>query len=740
MRLFTSNARNCIILYSMPSSRRELHSGFFFPFLLLICFFPQLYAAETFTLVVQNIEGSANVQRSGKHSWQKVSAGRKLFDNDLVETDFNSRLTLKLPDGGSVMIGSDSRALIAIADKTSRAAGRVEAGFSLLSGGILLSSSGYGRLAVFTGSAVGEIDSGALAAFIETEGRQTGLFNLGGRAFIRGILQQQSRMLPNGRASLVLHGREPFFHIPISFRHVASLKRLFGDSCIENQLRASKIIPLDDKQADGLNGAALSLQESDDSLEAGRQSYDPLFNPSRVYGAIILDDSSIGDRYYTPIHRPTEQSDSAFSVALSGDIGFYENAGRPYATLTPCWRTQSVEAALRLTIARNQDAQTVTGLNSTRGILDKVDHLTLGDVGDSLYCTIGALTDVTLGDGLIVNHFRNDDNNRIFHPLGFAGEVTYANLLDVNMFLADVTDPSLGGVYVKSTPSLYTFGAGYYWDAAPYRHTSDTDDLRFTNPWPSSGVLDTAKGPSGVGIYELDLGVTIAKWYDFEAKMLIDFAQDRLEGVDQGEIYKLPAFELSWPGRTLSFGYMLERGRIISEEFDEFYYSRRSFFQNDTLLTENTSLNRQRLAASAFVAWGANLGRGIDFSGGYSQVFEPDRPFDAVVAGKSNPGPSYDYSFNLRLTINEKAISFIKYASLYACQNHARLFPSSGGLLASWNAEAGFECMTRPLFSSIALQGGGRFFHIDKGPDPDNRLDPGEEVWEFSAGAVWSIP
>jgi hypothetical protein len=48
--------------------------------------------------------------------------------------------------------------------------------------------------------------------------------------------------------------------------------------------------------------------------------------------------------------------------------------------------------------------------------------------------------------------------------------------------------------------------------------------------------------------------------------------------------------------------------------------------------------------------------------------------------------------------------------------------------------------MTRPLFSSIALQGGGRFFHIDKGPDPDNRLDPGEEVWEFSAGAVWSIP
>jgi hypothetical protein len=725
----------------MPSLRRELFSGFLLPFLPFIFVSPQLYAAETFTLVVQNIEGNANVQGSGKHSWEKVSAGRKLSDNDLVETDFNSRLTLKLSDGGSAVIGSESRVLIAVSDKRSPPVGGVEAGFSLLNGGILLCASGrapgHGHMAVFTGSAVGEVDSGALAAFIETEGRQTGLFNLGGNALIRGILQQQSRMLPNGRASLVLRGREPFFHIPLSYSHVASLKRLFGDRCVENQLRASKIVPLDDKRVD--NGAALSLQESDDSLEAGRQFYDPLFSLNRIYGAIILDDPSLTDRFYTPINRPNEQSDSAFSVALFGDIGLFENIARPYAALIPCWKTQFVEAALRLTIARNQDSQTITGLNSTRGIVDKVDHLTLGDVGDSLYCTIGAINDLTLGDGLIVNHFRNDDNNRIFHPLGFAGEAAYSNLLDVKMFLADVTDPSLGGIYIKSSPSLYTFGAGYYWDANQYRHTNDTDDLRFTDQWPSSGVLDTAKGPAGVGIYELDLGVTVSKWYDFEAKMLLDFAQDRLDGADQGEIYKLPTFELSWPGRTLSFGYMLETGRIISEEFDEFYYSRRSFFQTDTLLTENTSLNRRRLASSAFVTYGTSLGRGVDFSAGYSQVFDEAHPFDSIVAGKNNSVFSDDYSFNLRLTVNEKAISFIKYASLYARQNHAGLFPPSGGLLASWNSEAGFECMTRPLFRSIALQGGGRFYYIDKGPDPNDRIDPGEGVWEFSAGVVWSI-
>ena len=36
--------------------------------------------------------------------------------------------------------------------------------------------------------------------------------------------------------------------------------------------------------------------------------------------------------------------------------------------------------------------------------------------------------------------------------------------------------------------------------------------------------------------------------------------------------------------------------------------------------------------------------------------------------------------------------------------------------------------MTQPLFRSIALQGGGRFFHIDNGPFPNDRIDPGEGV------------
>ncbi len=691
---------------------------------------------------VQAVEGKVQVQRSGKHSWEKVSVGRRIFDNDLLQTDFNSRLTLKSSDGAGAIIGSDSKTLISIVNKSPAAGGR-EVGYSLLSGGILLNATGHERLSVYTGNAVGEVDSGVLATYIETEGRQTGLFNLGGSVLIRGILQQKGRKLLPGRASFVIPGRDPVFHIPLSYRHVASLKRLFGDSYIDTQLQVSKIVPLEDKQVD--NSLALSLQESEDSLAPGRLFYEPLFSLNKIYGS-ILDDRSATDRSYTPICRPTSLSDSVFSVALFADVGFGDNAFSGYNQIIPSLKSGIFEGALRLPDVDSQSSVYLKGLVTERGILNMVDHLTLGNAGDSMYVTAGALRDITLGQGLIVNHFRNFDNNRIFQPIGIAGEVKYSSIFDASGFIADVTDPALGGFYIKSSPSIYTFGVGCYFDANQYGHTSDTDDLRFTRQWPSSSATYyTGPGRAGVADYEVDLGATIASWYDFSSRVFVDYAQNRSGGGDDGDIYRMPDIELNWPGTSLSFGLMLETGTIISDEFDQSYYSRRAFFKGDTVFTENTVLDRNRFARTLFVNFAKNIARGVDLNAGYTLVFGSDNPyagqFDTASPGNGRSVSSNDYSFNVRLSLNQEALPFITYASVYAFQNHAELFPASGGFMSSWNSEAGFEFMTQPIFSSVSLQGGARYFYVDKGPFPNENdvIDPGEGVWDLSLGLVWSI-
>jgi hypothetical protein len=732
----------------MPSLHRKPFPGFLLSLLMLMAAVFRICAAEVPTLVVQDIEGKARVQRSGEHSWSSVSAGLKLSDNDIVETEFNARLTLALSDGGSALIGSGSRVLISIPQKAAPAAVVVEPGFFLLSGGILLKPAGQtpgrGRIALYTGSAVAEVDSGVFAAFIETEERQTGFFNLGGRAVIRGLMQQKSRILSTGRASFILPGRDPMFHIPISLRHAAALKRLFGDTLIDNQLRSASIVPLDEKQAE--NGIALSLQESADSLEAGRQEYEPHFSLNKIYGS-ILDERATVDRPYTPILRPERQSDSMVSIGILGDIGSYGSAARSYASIAPCWRTTSAEAALRIAVGQNANSQTVTGVNTSRGILDKIDHLRVGVIADSTFFTLGALTDVTLGDGLIVSHFRNADDNRIFHSVGAEGRYKYSNLFSADLFLADVTDPSLGGIHVATSPSMYTFGAGYYWDTDPYRHTTDTSDnsdVRYAKiTLPPHIFPDTSKITGGVGVYELELGVIVSKWSGFEASVHASFAQDRQNGADNGEIYKMPEIEFTWPRQRLNFGYFLEKGQILSSEFDEFYYSHRSFFRNDTLLTENTALSLNRFARNVFATYQTNVAKGIDMSAGYTQIFGPDNAFNSwsTIASTETGNSTHtgDFSLDLRLSLNDSAVSFLKYAAVYLRQHHGELFPPSGGLLSSWNADEGFEFTTRPLLYRISLQGSGRFFHLDNGPLPDNRIGPGEGVAEFSLGAVWSI-
>ena len=56
----------------------------------------------------------------------------------------------------------------------------------------------------------------------------------------------------------------------------------------------------------------------------------------------------------------------------------------------------------------------------------------------------------------------------------------------------------------------------------------------------------------------------------------------------------------------------------------------------------------------------------------------------------------------------------------------------SGDFLSTWNSEAGFEIMTRPLFNAVAIQVGGRYYFL-------TILPSNESVFELSAGLIWGI-
>ena len=252
---------------------------------------------------------------------------------------------------------------------------------------------------------------------------------------------------------------------------------------------------------------------------------------------------------------------------------------------------------------------------------------------------------------------------------------------------------------------------------------------------------------ANVGIYELDLGIIITDSYDFSARILFEFAQKRQAGLNDGFALKMPTISFAWPQYKIDGGILSESGRFLAGEFDEFYYSRRSYLKHDaaaapvdTLLSFNTALSKKRVSNSAFLTIGANPIKGVDVNLGCSYAFHTKNVFVTwdSTAGSSAKSPN-DFSFDLRFSMNDELFSYVKYGSLYIRQHRGFLFPRTGDFLTSWNTEAGFDCMTQPLYRDLSFEAGGRLFYLDREPHPNDAVDPGDRVMEFFASVIWGF-
>ena len=188
------------------------------PLLFLVIGYCLLHAQPAFE--VNDLEGTAKVQRVQKQKWEKISVGTKLADNDIIETYFQTRISIKMADGTVVLFGSNSKALLNISYREISGRKTTNASFSLFNGGMLTKAVDKAKVSVFTTNAVGEIDSGTLAIVVDTKSGETGFLSLGGKATIRNISQQKGIKLEAGYTTIVIPGREPAPPLSLSFRHV----------------------------------------------------------------------------------------------------------------------------------------------------------------------------------------------------------------------------------------------------------------------------------------------------------------------------------------------------------------------------------------------------------------------------------------------------------------------------------------------------------------------------------------
>jgi hypothetical protein len=695
---------------------------------------------------VIDLEGTAKMQRVQKQKWEKISVGTRLSDNDIIETYFQTKITIKISGGTTVLFGSNSKALLNISSREIAGRKTTKASFSLFNGGMLAKANGKATVNIFTTNAIGEIDSGTLSVIVDTKSGETGFLGLGGKSSVRNISQQKGIDLDAGYTTIVIPGREPAPPLQLSFRHATILRQFFGDKLITEELQASSITPAPDQSAGSARSAVSAAGSGSDKykIRTDLMTYPRVFNLKRIYGSIV-DDRQKNERLYNPVPRPALSAEARGSAEIQGSFGLGTNPNSLFA-FVPRFRFPYVEAGLRFAVGFDYQSAFLNGFNSLPALFDKIERLTIGSVDDSLYLTAGTLCDLTLGSGLVVSRFRNTGNNRFYHPFGLAGKADLFNQVRISAFLANVAAPSPIGIHAIYDLSTYTFGAGFYQDFDQYLHVNDTADLRYTRILADNPVKrDTSTLSGQVKIYELNFGAMVAEYYNFGLHCTIDFAQKRSNGLNDGYIIK-PLTVVEWPFYAFGIGVLIETGRLVSGEFDEFYSSRPSWVvhvpNNDTLLTPNTLLSKRRQANSLFFDFKGNPGKNLDVCLRYTQGILLKNAFartnDSVPDTLTTRYPP-DYSFDFRCAVNDKVIPFVKYAGVYLKQSHAGLYPRSGGFMASWNSEAGFDVTSQPLFMNFSVLLGGRLFFLDHGPHPDNRIGAADRIFELITGIRWDF-
>lgn len=381
---------------------------------------------------------------------------------------------------------------------------------------------------------------------------------------------------------------------------------------------------------------------------------------------------------------------------------------------------------------------------SAQGLADKLDHLTIGRIPDSMFIEVAPIDGLTYGSGLVVDNFRNSYPGNIYNFAGVTGHARFFNEISIKGFVNDIVNPCVGGAYLRYEPSSYYIGAGYYFDIDQHKSLVRNDNYSYS----PSAIRDSLKPGSRnapVHIYELGLGTDIILSYELHAKLFFEFAQKINRGSD-GMIIKVPSLLFDFNKTSLGLSLVLESGRLFSSQFDQFYVAQRSFVKYDinndttTLESVNSVLSPERSALGVSLYYKVNPMKGLDVALSYKQNFKERKTFVIGTDSTDSSGAArLDFSYSLRCAINDSLFRYIKYAGVYINQTHATLFPSTGTAGLSWNTEAGADIQTNPLFYNIALEFNFRYFYLDNGRHPNNIINDQDNIFEWYFGIKWGF-
>ncbi|MBD3345700.1 MAG: hypothetical protein GF401_11625, partial [Chitinivibrionales bacterium] len=404
----------------------------------LLCINGLLMGQQSFEIT--HLEGNAKVQRSQKRSWEELTLGKELYDNDIVETFFQTRLILSFGDNNILILGSNSKLLLNIVEKEENGQTVHDVSVTLFAGGVFAKAVSKCFISIYTANAVATTGDGAISAIVEEKTGETGFQVLGGNVKTRNIAQQDALNLVSGQTTMIFPGKEPTAPLYITYRHVTVLKHFFGNEYIENELASAGIQPTSDHTSTNrksFTDGFMAGKPGVGRVEGGFQKR--TFTLNRIYESILADQNE-NEKEYSPITKPGQIFDNRATIEFTTSFARANGSFFPAFILKPSYSLPFLNIGLRFSVAANYEQLGVHQFSEPSGFLDLIDYAETGfpiaDRKGFLKFSLGGIKDYTLGKGIVVNNYTNINPYSLFHPMGLTGKFILEEI-ETNIFVAD---------------------------------------------------------------------------------------------------------------------------------------------------------------------------------------------------------------------------------------------------------------------------------------------------------------
>ena len=286
-----------------------------------------------------------------------------------------------------------------------------------------------------------------------------------------------------------------------------------------------------------------------------------------------------------------------------------------------------------------------------------IDHLRLGNEVDPAYVDISR--DQTVSLGKLVNNLSTNTESPFEQRLGMQAEVD-GKVVDLKLFMNDLTDPQLGGLRVGITPFSK-------WDGelglSLVGNAILSDAVKRVDLFPSIDLDMPFLSGTGL-IAKAQVSFTTLLGYEyptsFEQMLITDTSPSFFTNLDN---YLVAAgVELQSGPFTLVATTATQKGALTLGMFDEFYLRNRSFLMDalDTEWTTPTSGAGHTWVGALELSWKA---KNIELSTSYQLPIATD--FSSLLFNADK----YSFNGSLRTSFADLTFGFTRKAFVPAAQD-----------------------------------------------------------------------